>query len=104
VTDGDGHFPIPSAETSRWAATGRAFREDNRVLVELVQGWPIRIYLYAAALTAAFQINKRFDVCEGITACGSSLAKAVLWALGWPFYWINYVTDFILMHPYGTPL
>ena len=75
------------------------FREDNRLLFELMGGWRGQVYLYAAALTFASQISHRWSECAGSAPCSLSFAKGAIWALVWPFYWINYATDFILFHP-----
>jgi hypothetical protein len=48
-------------------------------------------YAIAAALTLAFQIWVRSNLCVGITACGISFAKGVVWSMIWPLYWIIYV-------------
>ena len=76
------------------------FREDNRLLLALFGGWRRNVYFYAAALTFAFQISLRWRECEGLASCGLSFAKGGIWALVWPFYWINFATDFVLFHPY----
>jgi hypothetical protein len=76
------------------------FREDNRLLLSLFGGWRRHVYLYAAALTFAFQISLRWSECAGLASCSVSFAKGGIWALVWPFYWINFATDFVLFHPY----
>ena len=76
------------------------FREDNRLLLTLLGGWRGRVYLYVSALTFAYQLSLRWRECEGLASCGLSYTKGAVWALAWPFYWINYATDFVLFHPY----
>ena len=75
------------------------FREDNRLLLQLLGGWRAHAYFYATALTFAFQIADRWRECAGSASCGLSLIKGAIWALAWPFYWINYATAFVLFHP-----
>ena len=75
------------------------FREDNRLLLQLLGGWRAHVYFYAAALTFAFQIADRWRECAGSASCGLSFIKGTIWALAWPFYWINYATGFVLFHP-----
>jgi hypothetical protein len=75
------------------------FREDNRLLLQLLGGWRVHVYFYAAALTFAFQIADRWRECAGSASCGLSLIKGAIWALAWPFYWINYATAVVLFHP-----
>jgi hypothetical protein len=48
-------------------------------------------YLIAALLTLAFQIWVRSDECLGVTACGMSFAKGVVWSLAWPLSWVVYI-------------
>jgi hypothetical protein len=78
------------------------FREDNELLLRLIgHRWVIRGYLYIAVLTIAHQTMYRWLHCAGTLSCGLSFLKGSIWALAWPFYWINYATDFVLLHPYG---
>ncbi len=76
------------------------FREDNALLFRLVGGWRAHLYLYAGVLTFAFQLGERWAACAGAAACTLSFLKGAVWSLVWPFYWINFATDFILFHPY----
>lgn len=76
------------------------FREDNALLLRLVGGWRGHVYLYAAALTFFFQFMDRWQKCAGLAGCGVSYLKGIVWALAWPFYWINFATDFVLFNPY----
>lgn len=76
------------------------FREDNRLLLQLLGGWRAHAYAYIAALTFVYQISMRWRECEGGLSCSLSYIKGAVWALVWPFYWINYATDFVLFHPY----
>lgn len=78
------------------------FREDNALLLEAFgHPWVIKGYLYVAVLTVAHQAVYRWAQCDGIGSCGLSFLKASIWGLFWPFYWINYATDFVLLRPYG---
>ena len=74
------------------------FREDNQLLLQLLGGWRAHVYFYAAALTVAFQIADRWRECVGSASCGLSFIKGTIWALVWPFYWINHATGFVLFH------
>ena len=76
------------------------FREDNRLLLQLLGGWRGHVYLYIAAATLAYQIGLRWIECAGAGACAWSFAKGAIWSLVWPFYWVNYATGFILFHPW----
>ena len=76
------------------------FREDNKLLFQLVGGWRAHVYSYVAVLTFAYQLGDRWHKCEGLMGCSISYLKGIVWSLVWPFYWINYATDFILFHPY----
>ena len=44
--------------------------------------------------------RRSFFVALGLTQLDSFL-RASVWSLAWPFYWINYATDFLLLRPYG---
>jgi hypothetical protein len=78
------------------------FREDNALLFEVFgHPWVIKAYLYIAILTVGHQAMYRWLHCAGTLNCGLSFLKASIWALVWPFYWLNYATDFILLRPYG---
>jgi hypothetical protein len=79
------------------------FREDNRVLFEICGGWCWKFYLCTALLTFVFQARLRLEGCDGFLLCSWSLTKGVMWGLLWPFYWINYATDFVLFHPFQLP-
>jgi len=48
-------------------------------------------YGVLALLTLLFQVFVRLQECDRITACAVSLAKSVVWAPMWPFYWIFYL-------------
>lgn len=76
------------------------FDEDNRLLIELFSGWRGKAYLFIAVLTFAHQARYRWEHCEGALSCGLSLFKGIIWGSTWPFFWINYATDFVLFHPY----
>ena len=76
------------------------FREDNKLLLQLVGGWRAHVYLYTAVLTFVYQLSDRWYKCEQLMGCSISFLKGIVWSLVWPFYWINYATDFILFHPY----
>ena len=41
-------------------------------------------YEIIGALTFLFQVLIRLQQCDGITRCGLSLAKAVIWSVVWP--------------------
>jgi len=77
------------------------FREDNELLVELIGGWRGKLYLLIAATTLAHQLGLRLPLCDGFAGCSMSFLKASIWSLVWPFYWINYATDFVLFKPYS---
>ena len=77
------------------------FREENELLLRMIRGWPLRIYMAIAYLTFFLQMRARMPLCEGASACWATTIKAAVWSVVWPFYWINYATDFILFRPYG---
>jgi hypothetical protein len=78
------------------------FREDNELLLSLVGNkWFIRIYAYAGIITVAKQIRYRWDHCTDTLNCGLSFVKAAVWGSIWPVYWVNSLTDFVLLRPYG---
>ena len=77
------------------------FRDDNRLLLEFVSGWRGKAYLWIAAITFARQTVPRLQACEGLVGCGLSFVKCSIWSLLWPFYWLNYATDFVLFHLHG---
>lgn len=78
------------------------FREDNALLLEVFgHPWVVKAYLFIAVLTVAHQAMYRWLHCDGTISCGLAFLKASVWGLVWPFYWINYATDFVLMRPYG---
>lgn len=78
------------------------FREDNALLLEVfAHPWVVKTYLFIAVLTVAHQSMYRWLHCDGTLKCGLSFLKASIWGLAWPFYWINYATDFVLLRPYG---
>ena len=51
-------------------------------------------YGIIGALTFLFQVLIRLQQCDGITRCGLSLAKAVIWSVVWPAYWVVYLAGF----------
>jgi hypothetical protein len=63
-------------------------------------GWCRKIYLFVAAWTFLFQVRDRLLTCDGLMACTVSLFKGAVWSFAWPFYWINYETNFTLLHPF----
>jgi len=78
------------------------FREDNELLLSVLgHRWVVHAYLYIAILTVAHQAMYRWQHCSGTLDCGVSFLKAAAWGMGWPFYWINYATDFVILRPYG---
>jgi hypothetical protein len=77
------------------------FREDNELLLQLVGGWRGRVYLVIALATLIFQMRARLGPCDGFISCWATLLKGAIWSLVWPFYWINYATDFVLFKPYS---
>jgi len=77
------------------------FREDNELLLELLGGWRGKVYLFIAVATLTFQMRARLNACDGFIACSATFLKATLWSLAWPFYWVNYATDFVLFKPYS---
>jgi hypothetical protein len=76
------------------------FQEDNQILRALIGGWPGKIYCFFAILTFAKQLGLRWPLCEGMLSCTLSFAKGAAWAAVWPFYWLNYATDFVLFRPF----
>ena len=77
------------------------FREDNELLFELVGGWRGKIYIFAGIIVFAKQVALRWPTCDGTIGCGLSFVKGVLWGAVWPFYLLNYATDFVLVRPFG---
>jgi hypothetical protein len=77
------------------------FREDNRMLLQLTGGWRGKGYLIIAACTLARQTLPRLTACDGFPLCVVSFVKGAIWSLIWPFYWINYATNFVLLRPHG---
>ena len=69
--------------------------EDNKLLFEMWGGWCSKVYLSVAFSTFIFQMRDRFLTCEGQAACVMSFAKGGIWASVWPFYWINWATNFV---------
>jgi hypothetical protein len=45
-------------------------------------------------VTVGFQAAIRLQQCAGPTDCAASLAKAVIWSIIWPAYWVLYVRGF----------
>ena len=46
------------------------------------------LYIAAAVLTLASQIQARWNDCGVLVGCGLSLAKAVVWSIIWPLSWL----------------
>jgi hypothetical protein len=74
------------------------FREDNRLLAELLAGPFGKLYAICAGATFFFQFGERLKICPDALACSFSMVKNVVWSLAWPFYWAMWATDFSLFH------
>jgi hypothetical protein len=93
---------MPRAENGSPMGWRESFREDNALFFEIFGGyWKTRVYVFVVVCTFAHQAQYRWAACEGSVGCGLSFLKAAIWSLIWPFYWINYATDFVLLRPYG---
>ncbi len=57
------------------------FREDNRLLAELLAGPFGKLYGIAAAATFFFQFGERLKICPDFFACSLSMVKNVVWSL-----------------------
>ena len=60
------------------------FREDNRILGELLAG------------TFFFQLGERLKICPDFLGCSLSMVKNVAWSVAWPLWWAMWATDFSL--------
>jgi hypothetical protein len=62
-------------------------------------------YACACGITFLFQVLIRLQQCEGATKCGLSLAKAVIWSVVWPAYWVVYLAGFtgLVSYVQGPP-
>jgi hypothetical protein len=68
------------------------FREDNELLFAIFGPMQRKIYGFAGLLTFFYQARPRWELCEGVAACGLSYGKGVVWSILWPIYWINHVS------------
>jgi hypothetical protein len=71
-----------SAHPQRQQAEARA-----QLIMSLVWG----SYLVVLLITLVFQIIIRLNECAGFASCATSLGKAVLWSMAWPFYWVFFL-------------
>jgi hypothetical protein len=68
------------------------FREDNELLFAIFGPVQRKAYACIGVLTLFYQARPRWELCEGVAICGLSYAKAAVWGVLWPIYWINHVT------------
>jgi hypothetical protein len=73
------------------------FREDNRLLAELLAGPFGKLYAIAAGATFFFQLGERLKICPDFLGCSLSMIKNVVWSLAWPLWWAMWATDFSLI-------
>ncbi|MFL5003036.1 MAG: hypothetical protein ACJ8E1_13630 [Xanthobacteraceae bacterium] len=66
-------------------------RQRAEVVAQRVMSVVWGSYAVMAVVTLMFQIVIRLQECVGPKACAVSLAKAVPWSVGWPFYWAFYL-------------
>jgi hypothetical protein len=66
-------------------------RQRAEVVAQRVMSVVWASYAVMALVTLVFQIVIRLEECSGTKACAVSLAKAVLWSVAWPFYWVFYL-------------
>lgn len=61
-------------------------------LPPVVRRYPTAFAIYAvfALHSLLFQAFIRLERCTGLSDCGVSLAKDVVWSLVWPLYWLFY--------------
>jgi len=55
----------------------------------------LTLYVGMAVLTAVFQIWVRSSQCTGMSDCGLSYAKGIVWSTIWPMSWIVYLAGII---------
>ena len=72
------------------------FRDDNRLLGELLAGPFGKLYAIAAGATFFFQFGERLTLCAGTLACSLSMLKNIVWSIAWPLWWAMWATDFSL--------
>jgi hypothetical protein len=70
------------------------FREDNRLLAELLAGPFGKFYAVCAAATFFFQVGERLKICPDFLACSLSMVKNIVWSVAWPLWWAMYATRF----------
>jgi hypothetical protein len=49
--------------------------------------WLIGLYVVLGIITLVYQIPTRYSQCSGVSGCGLSTAKNVVWSAIWPVYW-----------------
>ena len=74
------------------------FREDNRLLAELLAGPFGKLYLAGATATFFFNFGERLKICPDTLACWLSMLKNLIWSLVWPLWWVMFATDFSAIH------
>jgi hypothetical protein len=76
------------------------FREDNRLLLELLRGPFGKLYGIAGAATFFYQLAYRLETCPDFLGCSLSLLKGAIWSVAWPLWWAMHATGFALIHAF----
>lgn len=74
------------------------FKEDNRLLLELLRGPFGKFYAVIGTITFLYQLEYRLSTCSDFLGCSLSMLKGLIWATAWPIWWAMSATGFTLVH------